>query len=58
MDEDVMAAARPSELEAEGLDEPTHVRERNVRNVAPSESWQEPLWIHSDTLSSSADKLR
>ena len=57
MDEDVVASARPPELEAERLNEPPHVRERDVRQVAASESREEPPWIHGATLPTSADEV-
>ena len=57
VDEDVMAPARAPQLEPEGLHEPTHVREGDVRDVATSEARKQPPWIHATTLPASADEL-
>jgi hypothetical protein len=37
MSEDVMAPARPSELEAKRLNETNHVGERDIRHLAASD---------------------
>jgi len=57
MDEDVVASACPPELEAERLDEPTHIREGDVCQVAASEPREEPLRIHGATLQTSEDEV-
>jgi hypothetical protein len=46
MDEDVMAPARPPQLEAERLHEPAHVGEGVVREIAAREPGKQPPWIH------------
>ena len=55
VDKDVMAPARPPQLEPERLHEPLHVREGHVRDVAAGEPHEEPLRIHDNTLSPTAD---
>lgn len=50
------ASACPPQLETERLNEPAHVRERDVRKVAASEPREEAPRIHHATLPSSADK--
>src|SRR3990170_7490957 len=57
VDEDVVASARPPELEAERLNEPPHVRERDIRQVAANEPREEPPRIHGATLPTSADEI-
>ena len=57
VDKDVMAPARPPQLEPERLHEPLHVREGHVRDVAAGEPREEPLWIHGATLPTSADEI-
>ena len=46
MGEDVVAAARPAQLEPERLDEPTHVGERNVREIAMNNPEEQRLRSH------------
>ena len=55
VDEDVVAPARPAQLEAERLDQASHVGERDVRKLAASDPRKEPLRVHDATLSPSAD---
>lgn len=55
VDEDVVAPARPPQLESERFREPSHVSERDVRNVAASKPREEPFRIHVSTPPHKAD---
>lgn len=55
MDEHVVAAARATKLEAESLDQPPHVRERDVRDITSGEPRKEPPRIHVVTLTPRTD---
>jgi len=55
MREDMVTPARPPKLEAEGLDEPAHVRKRDVRKIAAGDPCQESPRIHDVTLPANTD---
>ncbi len=55
VDEHMMATARPPQLEPERLDEPLHVGERDVREIAASDTRKQPPRIHDATLPASTD---
>ena len=50
MDVDMVAPARPSQLESERLDEPLHVGEGDVRELAASHPRKQPPRVHVATL--------
>ncbi len=55
VDEHMMATGRPPQLEPERLDEPLHVGERDVREIAASDTRKQPPRIHDATLPASTD---
>lgn len=51
----MMAAARPPQLEPERFDEPTHINEGHVRNIASGKPREKAPRIHGFTLPPRAD---
>ena len=45
-----MAPARPLQLEAERLDKPPKIRERDVRKITVSKPRKKPPWIHTASV--------